>query len=100
MLQKKQLNYQYFYLTSIITNRSAEKLKEPKVITDFDQRIIRLLPTGFYFNNQRWDMIWKRFDAKGGIFSMTDLRKPFPDEAAVQYPSKDDSELFNRKPDS
>ena len=79
---------------------SAGKLIEPKVITDINQRVVCLLPTGFYFNDERWDMIWKRFDEKGDTLSMADLKKLFPDEETVQSPARDDGELFDHKPNS
>ena len=77
----------------------AGKLIEPKVITDINQRIVCLLSTGFYFNDERWDKIWKRFDEKGDTLSMADLKALFPDEETVQSPAQDDGELFNHKGD-
>jgi len=50
------------------------KLIEPKVITDLNQRVVYLLPTGFYFNDERWEMIWQRYDQKGDTLSMADLK--------------------------
>lgn len=77
---------------------SAGKLKEPKVITDINQRVVCLLPKGFYFNDDRWEMIWGRFEEKGDTLSMADLKKLFPDEETVQSPAKDDGATFNHKP--
>jgi len=73
------------------------KLKEPKVITDFNQRIVCLLPVGFYFNDERWEKIWQRFDEKGDTLSMADLKKLFPDEATVQSPAEETGETFKHK---
>ena len=78
---------------------SAGKLIEPKVITDINQRIVCMLPTGFYFDDNRWDKIWQRFDEKGDTLSMADLKSLFPDEETVQFPAQEDGELFNHKPD-
>jgi hypothetical protein len=47
---------------------SAGNLVDPKVITDLKQRIVYLLPVGFYFNDKRWEMIWERYEKKGGYF--------------------------------
>jgi len=33
----------------------AGKLSEPKIITDLDQKVVCLLPIGFYFDDERWD---------------------------------------------
>jgi len=76
---------------------SAGKLIEPKVITDINQRTVCLLPTGFYFNDERWEMIWERFDEKGDTLSMADLKKLFPDEPTVQNPAKDDGKKYKHK---
>lgn len=79
---------------------SAGKLKEPKVITDYRQRIVCLLPVGFYFDDERWEKIWQRFDEKGDTLSMADLKQLFPDEETVQYPADDNGKTFNHKKDT
>ena len=62
----------------------AGKLIEPKVITDFNNKPVCILPTGFYFDDHRWEMIWQRFDAKGESLTMEDLRQLFPDEETLR----------------
>lgn len=64
----------------------AGKLIEPKVITDFNNKPVCILPVGFYFNDQRWEMIWQRFDEKGESLTMEDLRQLFPDEQTLRVP--------------
>lgn len=76
---------------------SAGKLTEPKVITDLNQRVVCLLPIGFYFDDNRWEMIWQRYDKKGDTLSMADLKELFPDEETVQNPAIDDGKKFNHK---
>lgn len=76
---------------------SAGKLKEPKVITDYKQRTVCLLPVGFYFNDERWEKIWQRFDEKGDTLSMADLKELFPDEETVQNPADDNGKTFNHR---
>jgi len=76
---------------------TAGKLKEPKVITDFNQRTVCLLPVGFYFNDERWEKIWQRFDEKGDTLSMADLKDLFPDEETVQSPAEESGETFDHK---
>ena len=44
---------------------SAGKLKEPRVITNFRQRVVCVLPVGFYFDDERWEKIFDRFERKG-----------------------------------
>ena len=75
----------------------AGKLIEPKVITDLKQKVVCLLPTGFYFNDERWEMIWDRYEKKGDTLSMADLKALFPDEETVQNPAEETGETFNHK---
>lgn len=75
----------------------AGKLIEPKVITDLNQKVVCLLPTGFYFNDERWEMIWEQYDKKGDTLSMADLKALFPDEETVQNPAIDNGETFNHR---
>ncbi len=76
---------------------SGGKLIEPKVITDINQRTVCLLPTGFYFNDERWEKIWQRYDEKGDTLSMADLKTLFPDEETVQHPAAETGKTFNHK---
>ena len=76
---------------------SAGKLIEPKVITDLNQKVVCLLPTGFYFNDERWELIWQRYEEKGDTLSMADLKILFPDEETVQNPADNTGETFNHK---
>ena len=73
------------------------KLIEPKVITDLNQRVVCLLPIGFYFDDERWEMIWQQYDKKGDTLSMADLKVLFPDEETVQNPADNTGETFNHK---
>jgi len=75
----------------------AGKLIEPKVITDLKQKVVCLLPTGFYFNDERWEMIWDRYEKKGDTLTMADLKALFPDEETVQDPAEETGETFNHK---
>ena len=74
----------------------AGKLAEPKVITDLNQKVVCLLPTGFYFNDERWEIIWEQYEKKGDTLSMADLKELFPDEATVQNPAIDNGDTFNK----
>ena len=60
------------------------KLLEPKVITDFNNKPVCILPVGFYFDDQRWEMIWEKYDIKGESLTMDDLRELFPDDPSLQ----------------
>jgi len=76
---------------------SAGKLVEPKVITDINQKVVCLLPVGFYFDDERWEMIWQQYDKQGDTLSMADLKKLFPEEETVQNPAVNTGETFNHK---
>jgi len=76
---------------------SAGKLVEPKVITDINQKVVCLLPVGFYFDDKRWEMIWQQYDKQGDTLSMADLKKLFPEEETVQNPAINTGETFNHK---
>jgi len=76
---------------------SAGKLKEPRVITDFRQRLVCVLPAGFYFNDERWEKIFDRFEHKGDSLSMADLKALFPDEETVQSPAEETGKTFDHK---
>ena len=60
------------------------KLKEPRVITDHQREPVCILPAGFYFDDERWERIWQRFEEKGEPLSHDDLRDLFPDEPALK----------------
>ena len=61
----------------------AGKLIEPKVIIDFNNKPVAMLPIGFYFDDDRWDAIWAEFDRKGESLTMDDLRRMFPDDESL-----------------
>jgi len=61
----------------------AGRLIEPKVITDFNQELVCVLPKGFWFDDVRWQKVWAAFDEKGATLSMADLREIFPDEEVL-----------------
>lgn len=74
----------------------AGKLSEPKIITDLDQKVVCLLPIGFYFDDERWDKIWQQYEINGDTLSMADLKALFPDEPTVQSPTEDKGETFSK----
>lgn len=59
------------------------KLIEPKVITDFNNKPVAMLPVGFYFDDSRWETIWSEYDKKGESLTMADLRRLFPDDDSL-----------------
>jgi hypothetical protein len=62
----------------------AGKLKEPMVITDYRREPVCILPVGFYFDDDRWETIWQRFDEKGAALTREDLLTLFPEEPVLK----------------
>ena len=62
------------------------KLKEPRVITDHQREPVCILPTGFYFDDTRWEKIWLRYEEKGASLTHDDLLALFPEEPVLQKP--------------
>ena len=62
------------------------KLKEPMTITDHNQQLVCILPVGFYFDDERWEAIWARYEEKGETLIHDDLRELFPGEPTLQNP--------------
>ena len=62
----------------------AGKLTEPKIITDYNQRMVCILPPGFYVDDTRWEQIWARYDEKGETLTSVDLLEMYPDETVLQ----------------
>ncbi|VAW60499.1 hypothetical protein MNBD_GAMMA11-460 [hydrothermal vent metagenome] len=60
------------------------KLIEPKVITDFNNNPVALLPKGFIFDDHRWESIWAEYDKKGESLTSEDLKRLFPDDPSLQ----------------
>lgn len=62
----------------------AGKLIEPKVITDFNNLPVAILPSGFYLDDDVWDKIWQRFEVKGSSLTLDDLVEMFPNDESLQ----------------
>ncbi len=60
------------------------KLIDPKVITDFNNQPVALLPRGFIFNDERWETIWAEYDKKGESLTSEDLKRLFPEDTSLQ----------------
>ena len=71
----------------------AGKLTEPKIITDYNQRMVCILPPGFYFDDTRWEEIWARYEEKGDTLTSVDLLQMYPDEQVLKDMVPKDGEL-------
>ena len=77
----------------------AGKLTEPKIITDYNQRMVCILPPGFYFSDERWEQIWARYEEKGDTLTSIDLLKMYPDETVLQEMVPDEQMLAEMVPE-
>jgi len=76
------------------------KLTEPKVITDYNQHMVCILPPGFYFDDERWEQIWARYEEKGDTLTSIDLLQMYPEEAVLQDMVPDEKMLDELVPES
>jgi hypothetical protein len=56
----------------------AGKLKEPMVNTDYRREPVCILPIGFYFDDDRREKIWQRYDKKGALLTRETCSHCFP----------------------
>lgn len=62
----------------------AAKLKEPKVLTDFNNDAVCILPEGFELTDDRWDKIWDLHKEVNRFIGHEELVALFPDEQALK----------------
>ena len=60
------------------------KLKEPKVLTDFNNDAVCILPEGFELTDERWDKIWDLHKAVNRFIGHEELQQMFPEEEALK----------------
>jgi hypothetical protein len=58
-------------------------LKEPKVLTDFNNDAVCILPTGFELTDERWDKIWVLHEELNRFIGHEELLQLFPDEPSL-----------------
>ena len=60
-----------------------QKLLEAKVITDFNNDPVCILPRGFLLSDERWEMIWALHEKLNRFISHDELGKLFPEETSL-----------------
>ena len=60
------------------------KLKEPKVLTDFNNDAVCILPIGFELSDDHWDKIWALHEKLNRFIGHEELLELFPDEPSLQ----------------
>ena len=58
-------------------------LNEPKIITDFNNDPICILPIGFNLTDERWERLWAHYDKVEAFITHEELQRLFPDEPAL-----------------
>ncbi|MBL6999152.1 MAG: hypothetical protein ISR73_04770 [Gammaproteobacteria bacterium] len=61
----------------------AQKLKQPKLLTDFNNDAVCILPIGFDLNDERWEKIWTLHEQLKRFISPPELRGLFPEEPVL-----------------
>ena len=61
----------------------AKILKEPKVLTDFNNDAVCILPIGFELTDEKWDKIWALHEKLNRFMGHQELLELFPDEEAL-----------------
>ncbi len=59
------------------------KLKEPKLLTDFNNDPVCILPIGFLLTDDRWDKIWALHEQLNRFIGHQELLELFPEEEAL-----------------
>jgi len=70
------------------------KLIEPKVITDFNNDAVCILPRGFLLTDERWDLIWSLHEKYNRFINHDELRALFPEEISLL--SSEESKSVNK----
>jgi len=60
-----------------------KNLLEAKVLTDFNNDPVCILPRGFLLNDERWELIWSLHEKLNRFINHDDLRALFPDETSL-----------------
>ncbi len=61
----------------------SPKLKEPRVLTDFNNDAVCILPEGFEITDERWDKIWDLHEKLNRFIGHTELLELLPDEPSL-----------------
>ena len=69
------------------------KLLEPKVITDFNNDPVCILPCGFLLTDERWEKIWSLHESLNRFINHDELRTLFPEETSLASGGESDSLL-------
>lgn len=59
------------------------KLKVPRILTDFNNDAVCILPIGFELTDDRWDQIWVLHEELNRFIGHAELLELFPDEPAL-----------------
>ena len=62
----------------------AAKLKEPKVLTDFNNDAVCILPVGFELTDEKWEKIWALHEKLNRFMGHEELLELFPDDTSLK----------------
>ncbi len=61
----------------------AKILKEPKLLTDFNNDAVCILPIGFDLTDDKWDKIWALHEKLNRFMGHEELLELFPDDQSL-----------------
>ena len=61
----------------------AKILKEPKILTDFNNDAVCILPIGFDLTDDKWDKIWALHEKLNRFMGHDELLELFPDDESL-----------------
>lgn len=61
----------------------AKILNEPKVLTDFNNDAVCILPIGFDLTDDKWDKIWALHEKLNRFMGHEELLEMFPDDESL-----------------
>ena len=59
-------------------------LKEPKVLTDFNNDAVCILPIGFDLTDDKWNKIWELHEKLNRFMGHEELLELFPDDESLK----------------
>lgn len=61
----------------------AKILNEPKVLTDFNNDAVCILPVGFELTDEKWNKIWELHEKLNRFMGHEELLELFPHDQAL-----------------
>lgn len=70
----------------------SQVIEEAKLITDFNNDPVCMLPPGFVLDDQRWEQIWTLHEQLKRYTNHAELHALFPEESSLQVPANNETD--------